>query len=95
MAKKVNVAVMGATGAVGTCFLNILAQRKFPMASLKLLASERSVGRKLQFDGQDYPVEVLTHDSFKGVDIVLASAGASRSHEFLPSAVKAGRGLCR
>jgi len=90
MAKKVNVAVMGATGAVGTCFLNILAQRKFPLKSIKLLASERSAGKKLKFDGQMYPVEVLTHDSFKGVDIVLASAGASRSLEFLPSAVKAG-----
>jgi aspartate-semialdehyde dehydrogenase len=90
MSKKVNVAVMGATGAVGTCFLNILEERKFPINNLKLLASARSAGKSLKFAGKSYPVEVLTHDSFKGVDIVLASAGASRSLEFLPSAVKAG-----
>jgi aspartate-semialdehyde dehydrogenase len=90
MAKKVNVAVMGATGAVGTCFLEILEQRKFPINDLKLLASERSKGKDLECCGKRYPIEVLTHDSFKGVDIVLASAGASRSLEFLPSAVKAG-----
>lgn len=88
--RKVNVAVMGATGAVGTCFLRILEQRKFPINNLKLLASERSAGKSLKFNGSMHPVEVLTHDSFKGVDIVLASAGASRSLEFLPSAVKAG-----
>ena len=90
MKKSYNVAVMGATGAVGTCFLNILAERKFPIKSLKLLASERSKGKSLKFAGKSYPIEVLTHDSFKGIDIVLASAGASRSLEFLPSAVKAG-----
>ena len=90
MKKTYNVAVMGATGAVGTCFLNILAERAFPINKLKLLASERSGGKSLKFAGKSYPVEVLTHDSFKGVDIVLASAGASRSLEFLPSAVKAG-----
>ncbi|MFA6079378.1 MAG: aspartate-semialdehyde dehydrogenase [Candidatus Omnitrophota bacterium] len=90
MKKKYNVAVMGATGAVGNCFLRILEQRKFPIANLKLLASARSKGKKLKFNGKLYPIEVLTHDSFKDVDIVLASAGASRSLEFLPSAVKAG-----
>ncbi len=90
MRKKYNVAVMGATGAVGTSFLNILAERKFPIKNLKLLASERSVGKKLKFNGKSYTVEKLTHNSFEGVDIVLASAGASRSLEFLPSAVKAG-----
>ncbi len=90
MTKHYNVAIMGATGAVGTCFLNILAERKFPIKNLKLLASERSEGKSLKFAGKSYPVEVLTHDSFKDVDIVLASAGASRSLEFLPSAVKSG-----
>lgn len=90
MGKKHNIAVMGATGAVGASFLNILAERKFPIDNLKLLASERSAGKKLKFNGKLYPVEKLTHNSFKGVDIVLASAGASRSLEFLPSAVKAG-----
>lgn len=81
---------MGATGAVGSCFLNILEERKFPIKNLRLLASERSKGKKLKFAGKAYPVEILTHDSFKDIDIVLASAGASRSLEFLPSAVKAG-----
>lgn len=90
MSRKCNVAVMGATGAVGTCFLDILAERKFPIKELRLLASERSAGKKLKFAGKTYSVETLTHDSFKGIDIVLASAGASRSLEFLPSAVKAG-----
>jgi len=90
MSKRYNVAVMGATGAVGNCFLKILAERKFPIKNLKLLASERSAGKKLKFNGKLYPVEKLTHDSFKGIDIVLASAGALRSLEFLPSAVKAG-----
>jgi len=90
MQKKVNLAVMGATGAVGASFLKILEERKFPINNLKLLASERSKGKSLKFSGKSYPVEILAHDSFAGVDIVLASAGASRSLEFLPSAVKAG-----
>ena len=90
MSKKVNVAIMGATGAVGNCFLRILEERKFPVNDIRLLASERSEGKSLKFMGRDHPVEVLTYDSFKGIDIVLASAGASRSLEFLPSAVKSG-----
>ena len=90
MAKKWNVAIMGATGAVGSRFLEILAERNFPIKSLKLLASERSTGKRLAFKGKKYPVEVLTHDSFKGIELVLSSAGAQRSKEFLPSAVKDG-----
>lgn len=90
MNKKYNVAVMGATGAVGACFLRILEERKFPVNKMKLLASERSKGKKLKFGGKLYPVEALGHGSFKGIDIVLASAGAARSLEFLPSAVKSG-----
>ena len=90
MSKKWNVAVVGATGAVGSRFLEILEERNFPIKSLKLLASERSVGKKLVFKGKEYPVEVLGHDSFGGVELVLSSAGAGRSKEFLPSAVKAG-----
>src|SRR3989338_1410118 len=88
--KKYNVAIMGATGAVGTCFLRILEERKFPIKNIRMLASERSRGKKLKFGGKLYPIETLTHDSFKDIDIVLASAGALRSLEFLPSAVKAG-----
>jgi len=88
--KKYNVAVMGATGAVGTRFLSILEERRFPINELTLLASERSAGKEIMFMGKGIPVQVLGHDSFKGIDIVLSSAGASRSQEFLPSAVKAG-----
>ena len=87
---KYNVAVMGATGAVGGQFLSILAEREFPVAELRLLASARSEGKPLEFKGKKYSVEVLTENSFEGIDIVLASAGASRSKEFLPHAVKAG-----
>jgi aspartate-semialdehyde dehydrogenase len=88
--KKYNVAIMGATGAVGTRFLSILEERNFPVNNIVLLASSRSEGKKLVFRKKRYPVQELTHDSFKGIDIVLSSAGASRSEEFLPSAVKAG-----
>jgi len=90
MGKQWNVAIMGATGAVGDKFIKILEERNFPVKEIRFLASERSKGKKLAFRGKKYPVEVLTHDSFKGVELVLASAGASRSLEFLPSAVKAG-----
>lgn len=85
-----SVAIMGATGAVGADLLRTLARRNFPVASLKLLASERSAGKTLDFRGQTHTVELLTHDSFEGVDLVLASAGGSVSKEFVPSAVKAG-----
>jgi len=88
--EKYNVAIMGATGAVGSEFLKILAERKFPIDELRLLASERSKGRKLIFDGKEIEVQVLGKDSFEGIDIVLSSAGASRSKEFLPYAVKSG-----
>ena len=88
--KKWNLAVMGATGAVGSRFLSILEERDFPIKGLKLLASSRSAGKELKFRGSSYTVEELTHHSFKGVDLVLSSAGAARSLEFLPSAVKAG-----
>ena len=87
---KYNIAIMGATGAVGGQFLSILEERNFPIKDLRLLASEKSKGRKLKFKNKGQKVEILTHNSFKGIDIVLASAGASRSLEFLPSAVKAG-----
>jgi len=85
-----NVAIAGATGAVGETFLQILEERNFPIKNLKLLASARSVGKKLKFKGEEYTVEELTHDSFKDIDIALFSAGGSRSLEFAPSAAKAG-----
>jgi aspartate-semialdehyde dehydrogenase len=85
-----NVAIAGVTGAVGQEFLRIIEERKFPFSSLKMLASERSVGKKIDFMGKTYTVEELKTDSFKGVDIALFSAGGSRSKEFAPAAVKAG-----
>ncbi len=85
-----NVAIAGATGAVGETFLEILAERNFPINELKLLASKRSVGKKLKFKGKEYTVEELTHNSFDNIDIALFSAGGGRSKEFAPSAVKAG-----
>ncbi|HPK03638.1 MAG TPA: aspartate-semialdehyde dehydrogenase [Candidatus Sumerlaeota bacterium] len=86
----VRLAVMGATGAVGREMLRTLEQRNFRYSSIKLLASERSAGTKLQFNGAMHPVELLTKDAFGGVDIVLSSAGASVSREFAPAAVAAG-----
>src|SRR4051812_21277398 len=86
----VHVAIAGATGAVGQEFLTVLAERNFPMKSLKLLASKNSAGKKIDFKGQSYTVEELTHHSFAGVQIAFFSAGGSISKEFAPSAVKAG-----
>jgi len=90
MSTEYNVAVAGATGAVGTEMLRTLENRDFPVRNLRLLASSRSVGRKLTFRGEEIPVEVLGHDSFNGIDIALFSAGGDRSREFAASAVEAG-----
>ncbi|MDB5326651.1 MAG: aspartate-semialdehyde dehydrogenase [Phycisphaerales bacterium] len=86
----VNVAIVGATGAVGQEFLNILAERNFPIKTLKLLASARSAGKTIDYRSQTYTVEELTHDSFKDIQIALFSAGGATTKEFAPSAVKAG-----
>jgi aspartate-semialdehyde dehydrogenase len=88
--KTYHVAIAGATGAVGTEFLQLLETREFPLASLRLLASERSAGRALPFRGKPHAVELLTHDSFEDIDIAFFSAGGARSREFAPSAVRAG-----
>lgn len=85
-----NVAIMGATGAVGQELLKILEQRNFPLENLKLLASERSVGREYEFKGEKLKVELTCKEAFKNVDLVLSSAGASVSKEFAPIAVDAG-----
>ena len=87
--KKYNVAILGATGAVGQEFLNLIEERKFPFAELKLLASKRSAGKKIPFMGKEYTVEEATEDSFKGTEIALF-AGGSASKVFAPAAVKAG-----
>lgn len=84
----VNVAVVGATGAVGEEFLRILESRKFPVKELRLLASKRSAGRKMRFCGVDYTVHELTKHSFQGIKIALFSAGASISREYVPYAIE-------
>jgi aspartate-semialdehyde dehydrogenase len=86
--EQYNVAVAGATGAVGRKMFEILAERDFPVANLKALASARSVGQTLDFKGSSIVVEELTESSFDGVDIALFSAGASVSRQFAPFAVK-------
>jgi aspartate-semialdehyde dehydrogenase len=88
--KFYGVAVAGATGAVGLEMIKTLEQRKFPAGSIKLLASERSEGKELRFNGKPVRVERLTKDSFKGIQVALFSAGASRSLEFAPAAAASG-----
>lgn len=87
--KKVNLAIVGVTGAVGQEFLKLIEERKFPFADLKMLASSRSAGKKINFMGKEYTVEETTENSFDGVDIALF-AGGSASKIFAPAAVKAG-----
>ncbi|MBP2650278.1 MAG: asd [Firmicutes bacterium] len=87
--KKYNVAILGATGAVGQEFLNLIAERNFPFNELKLLASKRSAGKKIDFLGKTYTVEEATEDSFKDVQIALF-AGGSASKTFAPIAVQQG-----
>jgi len=88
--KEYNVAVVGATGAVGNEMVKILEERKFPVKNLKLLASERSIGKTLEFKGEEIPVEVLDEKSFEGVEIALFSAGGSVSLKYAPIAAKEG-----
>jgi aspartate-semialdehyde dehydrogenase len=90
LSKNYNVAILGATGAVGTELLALLEERNFPLGNLKLLASERSAGQSIKFAGRELIIESVTETSFDGVDIVLASAGGSISKKWLPIATKAG-----
>ena len=90
MEKKYNVAVVGATGLVGSTFLKVLAEYKFPIKNLKLLASSRSAGKIINYCGQDIVVEELTEDSFEGVDIALFSAGGAISTKYCPIAASKG-----
>ncbi len=90
MSDSYRVAILGATGAVGTELLELLQTRNFPLAELKLLASPSSAGSTLNFKGQNLQVEAVTNDSFKEVDLVLASAGASTSKVWAKKAVEAG-----
>ena len=90
MTKEYNVAILGATGAVGRRMIEQLEQSSISVKNLKLLASSRSAGTKLLFRGKDYIVEETRPESFDGVDLVLSSAGGSVSKKFLPEAVKRG-----
>ncbi|MGO4543932.1 aspartate-semialdehyde dehydrogenase [Paenibacillus sp. 2TAB23] len=85
-----NVAVVGATGAVGEQILHLLESRNFPIKQLKLLSSARSAGRIITFKGQDHTVEEATPDSFKGIEIALFSAGGDVTKALAPHAVKHG-----
>ena len=87
--QKYNVAILGATGAVGTEFLNLIEERNFPFNELRLLASKRSAGKEIPFMGKTYTVQEAKADSFNGIDIALF-AGGSISKEFAPIAAKAG-----
>ena len=90
MERKPNIAVLGATGVVGRHILEIMEELKIPYNSIKLLSSVKSAGSKLTFDGKEYTLEEAKPESFDGIDIVLASAGASTSKQFAPEIVKRG-----
>ncbi|OLP19688.1 aspartate-semialdehyde dehydrogenase [Leptolyngbya sp. 'hensonii'] len=90
MRRSYRVAILGATGAVGTELLQLLESRQFPISELRLLASPRSSGSTLPFMGEQVPVQVVEESSFQGIDLVLASAGGSTSKVWAPKAVAAG-----
>ncbi len=88
--KSFNIAVAGATGAVGNQMIDCLEERSFPIKTVKFLASKRSAGKQIRFKGDMTPVEELTADSFKGVDIAIFSAGGGTSEKFAPCAADDG-----
>ena len=90
MNEKYKVAIAGATGAVGVEFLRLLEDRHFPISELRLLASARSAGKTMRFQGRDVLVEELAEDSFANIDIAFFSAGGSISKKFAPIAAQAG-----
>ncbi|HEY9623990.1 MAG TPA: aspartate-semialdehyde dehydrogenase [Crinalium sp.] len=90
MPQNYRVAILGATGAVGTELLDLLAERQFPVAELKLLSSPRSAGQTVSFQGETLTVEAVSDRSFQNIDLVLASAGGSVSKLWAPKAVEAG-----
>jgi aspartate-semialdehyde dehydrogenase len=90
VSQGLNVAIVGATGAVGNEFLRLFEERNFPIANLKLLASERSVGKTAMYKGQTIVIEEAKPDSFAGVDFAFFSAGATRSKALVPAALDAG-----
>ncbi len=84
------VAIVGATGAVGAELVRCLERRRFPLSSLRLLASSRSAGKRMRFRGREIEVEALTERSFDGIDVALFSAGSAISRQYAPIAVRAG-----
>jgi aspartate-semialdehyde dehydrogenase len=90
MANEQVVAVVGATGAVGQTTLKLLEDRNFPVRDIRLLASARSVGKKMTFKGEQIPVQEVTAESFKGIDFAFFSAGGEQSKKFAQHVVKAG-----
>lgn len=90
MTKQLTVAVVGATGAVGTKMMEQLSERKFPVGKLKLLASKRSAGKELSFNGETYVIEEATPEAFEGVDVALFSAGGSVSKALAQAAADCG-----
>jgi len=90
LSNNIRVAILGATGAVGTEIINLLMERNFPLSGLKLLASSRSAGKTIQFKDQSLTIEEVTENSFDDVDIVLASAGGSTSKKWARAIVDAG-----
>ena len=88
--KKFNVGILGATGAVGREMLKVLGEYNFPYNELRLLASERSVGKKIPFQGKEYEVKLACHEAFEGLDIVLGAASNDIAKEFKDDIVKAG-----
>ncbi|MDT2640693.1 aspartate-semialdehyde dehydrogenase [Enterococcus dongliensis] len=90
MMRKMNVAIVGATGAVGTQMIKLLENSSLPLGTVKFLASKRSAGKQLSFKGETQTIEELVPDSFEGIDLALFSAGGGISAKFAPEAVKRG-----
>jgi aspartate-semialdehyde dehydrogenase len=90
LGQSYRVAILGATGAVGTELLTLLEERHFPLSQLKLLASPRSAGKTLKFQGADLPIEEVSAEAFAGMDFVLASAGGSTSKQWAETIVQSG-----
>ena len=88
--KKYNIAILGATGAVGREMLKVLEERNFPMGELRLLASARSVGKKITYCGKEYEVQLACADAFEGMNFVLGAASNALAKELAPHIVKAG-----
>jgi len=88
--KKFKIAIVGATGAVGREMLRCVFQFNFPFESIKLLASARSAGKEIEFEGHKFVVEELTENSFEGVEVAFWSAGGSISEKYMKYAVEAG-----